>query len=78
VRKLGGRTSGKSDGLKERMGDLIELEGNSSSVMDEDEDGDETPTMTINANEEALLRERFPPRGRVREAYPGKGKGKGG
>ncbi len=76
VRKLG-RNGGRSDGLKERMGDLIELEGNDSSAIDDDEDGDETPILTINANEEALLQERFPPRGRIREAYPGKGKGKG-
>ena len=77
VRKLGGRNGHRSDGLKERMGDLIELEGNNNSAIDDDEDGDEMPTLTINANEEALLQERFPPRGRIREAYPGKGKGKG-
>ena len=82
VRKLGGKTGAKSDGFRERMGDLIELEGTSvreegSAVTEEeDEDGDETPTLTMNGNEEALLRERFPPRGRIREAYPGKGKGK--
>lgn len=75
VRKLGVRTNAKSDGLNERLGDLIELEGGSSSVIEE-EDGEETPTLIINANDDALLRERFPPRGRVREAYPGKGKGK--
>jgi hypothetical protein len=86
VRKLGGKTGTKSEGFRERMGDLIELEGTgarheeSALVVDGDGDGDgdggETPTLTMNANDEALLRDRFPPRGRIRDAYPGKGKGK--
>ena len=83
VRKLGGKTGAKSDGFREGMGDLIELEG--TGVREEDnavaeerdeDDGGETPTLTMNTNEEGLLRERFPPRGRIRDAYPGKGKGK--
>jgi hypothetical protein len=84
VRKLGGKTGTKSEGFRERMGDLIELEGTGAreeegAVVEEgDEDGGETPTLTMNANDEALLRERFPPRGRIRDAYPGKGKGKAG
>jgi hypothetical protein len=82
VRKLGGKTGTKSESFRERMGDLIELEGTGmreeggAVAEEEDEDGDETPTLTMNANDEALLRERFPPRGRIRDAYPGKGKGK--
>lgn len=82
VRKLGGKTGTKSEGFRERMGDLIELEGTgarheeSALVADGDGDGGETPTLTMNANDEALLRDRFPPRGRIRDAYPGKGKGK--
>ena len=82
VRKLGGKGGAKSEGFRERMGDLIELEGTDvreegGTVGEEGgEDGGETPTLTMNVNEEALLRERFPPRGRVRDAYPGKGKGK--
>ena len=84
VRKLGGKSGVKPDGFRERMGDLIELEGTDvreednaiAEEWDEDGDRDETPTLTMNANEEALLRERFPPRGRIRDAYPGKGKGK--
>jgi hypothetical protein len=82
VRKLGGKTGTKSEGFRERMGDLIELEGTGGreeegAIVEEgNEDGDETPTLTMNANDEALLRERFPPRGRIRDAYPGKGKGK--
>jgi hypothetical protein len=66
------------------MGDLIELEGTgmgeegSAAAEEGEENGGDTPTLTMNANanEEALLSERFPPRGRIRDAYPGKGKGK--
>jgi hypothetical protein len=82
VRKLGGKAGTMSEGFRERMGDLIELEGTGAgdeegAVAEEgDGDGGETPTLTMNANDEALLRERFPPRGRIRDAYPGKGKGK--
>ena len=81
VRKLGGKAVAKSEGFWERMGDLIELEGTgmgeegSAAAEGEENEGD-TPTLTMNANEEALLSERFPPRGRIRDAYPGKGKGK--
>jgi hypothetical protein len=82
VRKLGGKTGTKSEGFRERMGDLIELEGTGARdeggalVADGDADGGETPAPTMNAHDEALLRDRFPPRGRIRDAYPGKGKGK--
>jgi hypothetical protein len=82
VRKLGGKTGTKSEGFRERMGDLIELEGTGGQEEegaiheDGNEDGDETPTLTMSATDEARLRERFPPRGRIRDAYPGKGKGK--
>jgi hypothetical protein len=64
------------------MGELIELEGTgireegSAAAEDGEENGGDTPTLTMNANEEALLSERFPPRGRIRDTYPGKGKGK--
>ena len=74
VRKLG-RAGGKSDRIAERMGDLIELEGTGAGdAGDGDGEGDLTPTIGINANDEALLTERFPPRGRIREAYPGRPK----
>jgi hypothetical protein len=65
------------------MGDLIELEGTGARgegaavIANGGEDEDETPTLTMNANDEALLRDRFPLRGRIRDGYyPGKGKGK--
>jgi hypothetical protein len=81
VRKLGSKAVAKSEGFRERMGDLIELEGTgmgegSTAAEEGEEDGGDTPTLTMSANEEALLSERFPPRGRIRDAYPGKGKGK--
>jgi hypothetical protein len=82
VRKLGGKAVVKPESFRERMGDLIELEGTGMreegnvAAEEGEENGGDTPTLTMNANEEALLSERFPPRGRIRDAYPGKGKGK--
>ena len=61
------------------MGDLIELDTHSDSGMgDGQEEGDQTPTLEgggMSATEEALLNERFPVRGRIRNAYVGKDKG---
>jgi hypothetical protein len=82
VRMLGSKAVAKSEGFRERMGDLIELEGTGmrgegSAVAGEGEENrGDMPTLAMNAKEEALLSERFPPRGRIRDAYPGKGKGK--
>ena len=91
VRTMAG-TSGKRDrsAAVDRLGDLIELETNSESMPNDGrnsfgggEDHDITPTAATAttsdfATEEALLNERFPVRGRVRNAYaslaPGKGK----
>ena len=73
VRKLGGAKAPRgATGV--RMGDLIELDTHSDSGLG-DEDGEQTPTMGGTATEEALLNERFPVRGRIRNAYVGKDKG---
>jgi hypothetical protein len=78
VRKLGGAKAPRGT-LGGRMGDLIELDTHSDNGMgDGDEDGEQTPTLEVggtSATEEALLNERFPVRGRVRNAYVGKDKG---
>ena len=78
VRKLGGAKAPRGT-LGGRMGDLIELDTHSDNGMgDGDEDGEQTPTLEVggtSATEEALLNERFPVRGRVRNAYIGKDKG---
>lgn len=78
VRKLGGAKAPRGV-LGGRMGDLIELDTHSDSGMGEaEEDGDQTPTLEVggsSATEEALLNERFPVRGRIRNAYVGKDKG---
>ena len=100
VRKLGGRKSGKVNGrvARERMGDLIELDGGEGGGEDElawpreswaeDEESWRMPATAgisipatgtrtgMSATDEALLRERFPPRGRTIEAYTRNGKGK--
>jgi hypothetical protein len=78
VRKLGG-TKAPRGTVGGRMGDLIELDTHSDSGTGEgDEEGDQTPTMDVggsSATEEALLNERFPVRGRIRNAYVGKEQG---
>jgi hypothetical protein len=75
VRKLAGPKSNKAGPTK--MGDLIELETN-SEMSDLLEGGEEvqTPTMLTDGGAqttatEASLNERFPARGRVRNAYAG-------
>lgn len=78
VRKLGGAkpARGAAGG---KMGDLIELDTHSDNGMaDGDEYGEQTPTQDVRgtlAPEEALLNERFPIRGRIRNAYIAKDKG---
>jgi hypothetical protein len=73
VRKLGGAKAPRGSQAG-RMGDLIELDTHSDNGMGEgDEEGEETPTVGTTATEEALLNERFPVRGRVRNAYVEKG-----
>jgi hypothetical protein len=73
VRKLGGAKAPRGSQAG-RMGDLIELDTHSDNGMGEgDEEGEETPTVGTTATEEALLNERFPVRGRIRNAYVGKG-----
>ena len=66
-----------------KMGDLIELETNSESGDLLRDDGEQTPTQVTTryvqntasqASEEDLLDERFPMRGRVRNAYESKSK----
>lgn len=78
VRKLGGAKAPRGT-VGGRMGDLIELDTHSDSGMGEgDEEGEQTPTLEAggsSATEEALLNERFPVRGRIRNAYVGKDKG---
>ncbi|OQU95370.1 hypothetical protein CLAIMM_01589 isoform 2 [Cladophialophora immunda] len=82
MRKMAG-AAGKRDrnAAVDRMGDLIELETNSEVHEDrhvqreeaEGEDGEDITTprasTTESATDEALLNERFPMRGRVRNAY---------
>jgi hypothetical protein len=102
VRKIAGAAPGKRDrnaGGGDRLGDLIELDTNSESVVSIDaediggggsgssetaraaDDDVVTPTASTArtsdfATEEALLNERFPVRGRVRNAYANSGKDK--
>lgn len=75
VRKMGGAKAPRGSQAG-RMGDLIELDTHSDNGMGEgDDDGEQTPTFGGTATEEALLNERFPARGRLRNAYVGKDKG---
>ncbi|EXJ58141.1 hypothetical protein A1O7_05565 [Cladophialophora yegresii CBS 114405] len=89
VRTMAG-APGKRDrsAAVDRLGDLIELETNSETMpmdgsrgRDTDRDEDLTPTAVTAttsdfATEEALLNERFPVRGRVRNAYASSASGK--
>lgn len=82
VRKMalagGKREKGRGNGI-DRMGDLIELETNTETLQADvrsRESGEEASTPTAarktassSATDEALLNERFPIRGRVRNAY---------
>ena len=81
VRKMA--TNTKNGKASAKMGDLIELETNSESGDLLGDDGEQTPTQATTryvhntasqASEEDLLDERFPMRGRVRNAYEGKSK----
>ena len=78
VRKMANTKSGKASA---KMGDLIELEITSEGGdLLKDEDGEQTPVaadsarMLKDTSEQALLDERFPMRGRVRNAYEANGK----
>jgi hypothetical protein len=77
VRKMGGAKAPRGTGGG-RMGDLIELTYSDNGMGEGNGDGEQTPTLEVggsSATEEALLNERFPVRGRIRNAYVGKDKG---
>ena len=89
MKKMAG-ASGRRDrsAAVDKRGDLIELESNLEPLStgdaqaseprggtDADEDRTPTATTSASATEEALLNERFPVRGRMRNAYGKSGSG---